>query len=413
MKNKLALAVRDRMLVHAAVIACAAVAYLTPSAAFAAPFTYVANQSVRELDVIDMADFKARLITKTDEKTSSLVTNEATGKAFFNTSTGVTMIDAASNTIAATIPVPAPVSRLVVDAPGQRLYAISDARIYLIDVRKKAVIGAITLNALPLALVADEDGERAYALTSGRVHVIDVASGAVVSTIAVDSSATTLAVDHNGAKLYVASSGINGGTAALTIIDAEDEAVEKIIPTAGLASDLHPNALTISSEDERVYVFGGSESKTAVKYLVFDTDTQVARGVVVPIPAPPQPLIAPFKGPTLLSPDGKYLYVSGAATPSNSVIAEIDTSTETTRRILSLPTNGAEYHYVTGLASSNADDRFVIVAFIFEHRIHSAGEPRSVGFIDVASNTTLANVQFPQQMWSGGLFGAVLDPDEE
>jgi hypothetical protein len=236
-------------------------------------------------------------------------------------------------------------------------------------------------------------------------------SGAVIKSVAVDPSASALALTHDFGKLIVTSSGNNGGTAGIAIVHAATLEIEKSIPTAVLAANVHPSALAISPGDDKVYVFGGGSTSRAIDYLVLETASTTVRAVQVAITQSPQSLLTAFNGPVLLDPDGKRLYVGGGSTPSANVIAEIDTTTGLNSRVLALPTNGAEYHYLNGLAGSATSGRFVLVGFIFEHRIHSAGEPHSVGFIDVASGTVMANVVFAQSdLRNATLFGDVLDP---
>ncbi|MDY7575114.1 hypothetical protein [Actimicrobium sp. CCI2.3] len=147
-----------------------------------------------------------------------------------------------------------------------------------------------------------------------------------------------------------------------------------------------------------------------MRYLQFESATQQVRLVNVAITQSPQFIATPFDSNQLFGPVGKKFYIGGGSTGGASVVAEIDTSSDTNSRVLVLPSNGAEYHYLTSLKSSVVDDRFVLVAFLFEHRIHTASEPHSVGFIDVSSGTILANVSFPQGMFHSTLFGDVLDP---
>ncbi|EGF31958.1 hypothetical protein IMCC9480_3144 [Oxalobacteraceae bacterium IMCC9480] len=362
----------------------------------AAPFVTVGNPSTNEASVIDMANFNARVVAPLDGATR-IVASTAAGKVFMNTSAGIAIIDPASATVVDRIAVPVPVTDLVVDAAGVRLYALSANAVRVINITTRTVLATIPLSAAPIALAADDEGARAYVLSPGRLDMIYAPSGAVIKSVAVDPSASTLALNHGGGKLYVASSGtVTGSSAGIAIVHGATLEIEKFIPTAGVAAGLHPARLTISPRDDKVYVFGGDATSKVASYLVLDTASATVRAVQVPITQSSQTLLTAFNGPVLLSPDGSKLYVGGGSTPGANVIAEIDTATGTNSRVLALPSNGAEYHYLNGLAGSSAGGRFVLVGFIFEHRIHSASEPHSVGFVDVGSGTTMANVVFGQ-----------------
>jgi DNA-binding beta-propeller fold protein YncE len=407
MKNRITLTVRFPAWMSCPVAALFLV--LTGSAP-AAPFVTVGNQSTNEVSVIDMANFTARVIAPLDGATR-IIASKPAGKVFMNTTTGIAIIDPASAKIIHRIPIPVPVTDLVIDAAGSRLYALSAASVRVINIAMQSVLTTIPLDAAPLALVADDEGARAYVLTPGRLDMIYAPGGAVIKSVAVDSSASALALTHDNGKLIVASSGNNGGIAGVAIVHGATLAIEKSIPTAALAADVHPSRLLISPDDDKVVVFGGGSTSKTVSYLVLDMANASVRAVQVPITQSPQSLLTAFNGPVLLGPDGKKLYVGGGSTPGTNVVAEIDTVTDTNSRVLALPTNGAEYHYLNGLASSYNDGRFVLAGFIFEHRIHSASEPHSVGFVDVASATVMANVVFAQsELRSATLFGDVLDP---
>ena len=407
MKNRITLTLR-----FPAWLSCriAALFLVLSGSALAAPFVTVGNQSTNEVSVIDMANFTARVIAPLDGATR-IVASKPAGKAFMNTTTGIAIIDPARASVVDRIALPETVTDLVVDAAGSRLYALSATSVYVINITMHSVLATIPLNAAPLALVADEEGARAYVLTPGRIDMIYGPSGTMIKSVAVDPSASALALTHDNGKLIVASSGNNGGNAGVTIVQAATLAIKKFIPTAALAADVHPDKLVISPGDDRVLVLGGGSTSKAVSYLVLDMASAAVRAVQVPITQSPQSLLTAFNGPVLLGPDGTTLYVGGGSTPSANVVAEIDTKTGINSRVLALPTNGAEYHYLNGLVGSNTGGRFVLVGFIFEHRIHSASEPHSVGFVDVASATAMANVVFGQSaLRSAFLFGDVLDP---
>ncbi|MDY7576329.1 hypothetical protein [Actimicrobium sp. CCI2.3] len=378
--------------------------------ALAAPFVTVGNPSTNEVSVVDMANFTARVAASLDGATR-IVASKPAGKVFMNTTNGIAIIDPALARIVDRIPLPEPVIDLIVDVTGSRLYALGATAVHVINITMHNVLATIPLSAAPLALVADDEGARAYVLTPGRLDMIYAPSGVVIKSVAVDPSASALAMSREGGKLIVASSGNNGGTAGITIVHGATLDIEKSIPTAALAPDIHPTRLLISPGDDRVIVFGGGSTSKTVSYLVLDMASATARAVQVPITQSPQSMMTAFNGPVLLGPDGTTLYVGGGSTPNANVVAEIDTATESNSRVLALPSNGAEYHYLNGLAGSNTAGRFMLAGFIFEHRIHSASEPRSVGFIDVASGATMANVVFAQSgQPSTALFGDVLDP---
>jgi YVTN family beta-propeller protein len=130
----------------------------------------------------------------------------------------VTVINTATNTVIATIPVGAQTTengegpaRVAVSPDGTRAYVTNfsladSSSVVVIDTVSNAVIATIPVAATPVGVVVSPDGAHAYVthLALGTVSVIDTATDTVVATIPVGIRPAEDAISADGTHLYVA-----------------------------------------------------------------------------------------------------------------------------------------------------------------------------------------------------------------
>ena len=286
-------------------------------------------------------------------KTVAYVTN--------NQSHNVSVIDTATNTVTATIPVGKQPSGIAFSPDGARVYVMNTGEntISIIDTATNAVTATITLGGRPrqgpelLAITPDgkslyvtlergsvlvintatntvaatipvpaaaavaisPDGSRAYVQTvlTGGVFVIDTASNTVIAHVPVPSNFSAgIAVTPDGAKVYVA-----GGVRHpdIFVIDTNSNTIVATISYPG-----GPQGIAFSPDGRKAYV--ANELTDAVN--VIDTSTTTVEPGAIPV----------GKDPALVSltPDGKFLYVTnfqwGDVTPKPGTVSVINTSTK-------------------------------------------------------------------------------------
>ena len=354
------------------------------SAAHAAPFAYLGDTFLNSVSVVDMANYTTINTLPLDTPATGIaevVANDATGKVYVATHSGVKIIDAVTNTIT-----------------GQIALSIDPT-----DVIRAMLV-------LP-------DGKKVFVLTSGgKLAVLDTANRAVITTLTLDSFATSLAMDTHGHKLYASTggTGVTGGKPAITVINARSNSIEKVIPTGAFVV----SKLSINPANERLYMLGndGTVYSNPVKsFRVFDPAGGVISTVVV-TPIPAEFLVGEFTS-LAFNKDGSRLYLGTYSGPVSSdparrlPVLEVDATSGAVTRVLLIPIGFADSHVAIKLATSFANGKFVLAVFFMEHLHHYPAEPaRRVVFLDVASNTVLKQVTFTQFGDGDMLIGDILDP---
>jgi YVTN family beta-propeller protein len=282
------------------------------SPALAAPTAraYVTNQGADSVSVIDTATNTViatipvgsgpRAVAVSPDGTRAYVTNLA--------SATVSVIDTATNTVIATIPVGSGPRAVAVSPDGARAYVANQGpyTVSVIDTATNTVIETIPVGNQPSSVAVSPDGTRAYVANPGSatVSVIDTATNTVIATIAVGSSPQWVAVSPDGTRAYVASPG--AGT--VSVIDTATSTVTATIPVGS-----SPRVVAVSPDGTRAYVANFGSGTVSV----IDTATST---VIATILAGSQPQ------EVAVSPDGSRAYVTNV---SSGTVSVIDTATNT------------------------------------------------------------------------------------
>jgi YVTN family beta-propeller protein len=176
----------------------------------------------------------------------------------------VSVIDTASNTVAATVRASEPAA-VAVSPDGRYAYVtnfgvgIGPGNVSVIDTANNTVTATIPTGVTPGSIAISPDGAHAYVtnFTSDTVTVIDTASRAVTSTVTVGQNPANLAVTPDSGHVFVT----NQNDDTLSVLDADSDTVATTVPIGP-----QPNGVAIAPDGRSGYVTNtGAGTVTAFK----------------------------------------------------------------------------------------------------------------------------------------------------
>ncbi len=236
----------------------------------------------------------------------------------------VSVIDTATNTVTATVPVGLQPYGVAVSLDGTKVYVTNtgsindDGTISVIDTAKNKVTATVDLGTSPTYIAITPDGKKAYltrAVYSGSVYVIDTIQNKFLTAVYAGNMPEGLAVNPEGTKVYLSDRAGN----AISVVDTATNSVIKTVnvgnPSCGVA---------VSPDGKKVYVTEILNSTVAVIDTVTDTvESYVGVGY------------GPYG--VAVSPDGTKVYVAHYLSDSVSVIDTATNAVATTVNVGDLP----------------------------------------------------------------------------
>jgi YVTN family beta-propeller protein len=282
--------------------------------------------------------------------------------AYITGSNTVSVIDTATNTVIATVPVGG--YGVAVTPDGSRVYVTTRDSVTVIDTATNMVIGSpIPVDTHPIAVAVTPDGSRAYVLGSfGSVTVIDTTTNTVVppEIITLHQGAGGIAVTPDGSKVY----------AAITFSHYSCDGALAVISTVSntvinhIGAGCSPGGVAVSPDGSRVYATGE---------LLVNIIPPMALGVVSVIDTATDTVITlvtvgvnPFG--VAVSPEGSKVYVTNSGS-----VSVIDTATNTV--VDAIPVGSGP----TGLALTPDGSKLYVADTL----------SNAVSVIDTATNTKL------------------------
>jgi YVTN family beta-propeller protein len=288
-----------------------------------APRAYVADTLSNTVSVIDTAT-DTRVATIPVGVSPSGVALHPRGKRLYVSNAGsdtVSVIDTATDATVATVAVGHVPSDVAVHPAGRHVYVTneSDDTVSVIDTATNAVIATVRVGTSPRGVAVHPNGLHVYVaninsqgdppLFTGTLSVIDVATNVVTATVPVgDFSPSDVAVHPNGARLYTANFGAPLTPATLSIIDS---GTNRLIELVTLGDNGVANGVTVHPDGTRVYV--SSSSRDSVSVLDVATNT-----IEADVP------VGSFPRGVTVHPDGTRVYVP---TSGGNLVSVIDTAT--------------------------------------------------------------------------------------
>lgn len=268
----------------------------------------------------------------------------------------VSVIDTASNTVTAIIPVGSFPESVAATPDGSKVYVanFNSNTVSVIAAATNTVIVTIATDAQPGSIAMSPDGSKVYVAGAGpnSVWVIATASDTVAATIVDSLTPYEVAVTHDGSHLYLA----NGVTNDATVIATATNTLSDVIPVGQ-----YPIAVAVSPDDSKAYVSNmldatvsviatASNTVTATIHVdngggdlavsldgsrIYATDGLPMISVIDTVSNTETATIPVGHGVTggAVAPDGSRLYVASAVDNTVSVIATATNAVTNTIRV--------------------------------------------------------------------------------
>ena len=291
----------------------------------------------------------------------------------FNDST-VSVIDTATNTVIATVPVGGGPYGVAVHPEGTFTYvtnSFSDT-VSVIDATTNTVVATVPVGTTPFGVAVHPAGTFVYVANgfSDNVSVIDTATNAVVATVPVGDRPDGVAVHPAGTFVYVVN------FTSLSIIRTSDN---QVVATVGGLGNF-PEFVAVHPAGTFVYVVVTNDD--VVRVINTTTNSIVA---TVPVGEEPRGVA--------VHPEGTFVYVANGTGDSVSVIDGATNTVIATVPVVNLPLGVAVHPAGT----------FVYVA-------NGGAGANSVSVIDTSTNTVVANIPVGGFPFAIGQFVGPLPP---
>src|SRR5438552_1027816 len=210
----------------------------------------------------------------------------------------VSVIDTASNTVMATVPVGNFPNGVAVTPDGAHVYVanVGDGTVSVIDTASNGVIATVTVGGGPVGVAVTPDGARVYVgnFSGNTVSVIATATNTVTATVTVGLNPEGIAVTPDGTRVYVANFNAN----TISVIATASNTV-----TATVTVGANPAGVAVTPDGAHVYVANQNSNNVAMIATAGNTVT-----AAVPVGVLPRAF-------------GKFISSSGDATPPVTSLA--------------------------------------------------------------------------------------------
>ncbi len=287
---------------------------LLVGSASAAPYAYVTNAGSNTVSVIDAATNTVTATVNVGSNPEGVAVNPDGTKVyvanFGNLNNNISVIDTATNTVIASINVGIDPLGIAVNPAGTKVYVANvwSNNVSVIDTSTNTVT-SIDVGNNPEGVAVSPDGTKAYVTNAGSntVSVIDAATNTVTATVNVGINNRGIAINPAGTRVYVTNFSVeNNGNGAIYVIDTSTNKV-----TATVNVGISPEGVAVNPAGTNVYVTDAGSSNV----YVIDAATNT---VTATVNVGNQPM------GVAVNPDGTKVYVANFGSNNVSVI---DTAT--------------------------------------------------------------------------------------
>lgn len=285
-------------------------------------FAYIVNADSNDVSVIDLATGTVVATIPVGSNPNSVCVDPNYNEVYVvnNSSNTVSVINTLTNMVTATIPVgPTPWS-VTVSPDGSMVYLADggDNDVEVINTTTNTVVATIPAGTNPNALAVSPDGSLIYVNNSNSVTVINTSTHAVVATIPVGSAPQAILITPDGSKVYEANYGSND----VYVINTATNMVSGIIPVG-----TNPGGGSMSPDGSVVYI--ANEGSSSVSVISTATNT-----VIKTIPVGGSPWGVSVR------PDGTQIYVANSGSNTVSVV-----NSSTNAIISTIPVGSSPYSF--------------------------------------------------------------------
>ncbi len=283
---------------------------------------------------------------------NAYITNQGNGT--------VSVINTATNTVTATVPIGTQPYGVAVTPDGTKAY-ITDVQhntASVIDTANNTVVATIPVGNGASGIAVNPDGSKAYVanLYDNTVSVIDTASNAVIAAIPVGRNPIGVAVSPDSTKVYVT----NGSDDTVSIINTVTNTVAATVPVGH-----EPNGIAITPDGAKAYV---ANHRNANSVSVIDTASNTVVATIS---------VGDFPVGVAVTPDGTKAYVgNNDGIVANGTISVIDTATNTVTTTITVGYNPTGISYTPDGARAYVANNY----------------GNTVSVIDTGSNTVVATI---------------------
>jgi YVTN family beta-propeller protein len=298
----------EKILRRAGIVAAIATVFACAFAASAgaAPLLWTANHDSRSVSTINTATNQVvGTSIPTGEFPESIAITPNGRRAFVVNFGGdsVTVIETATRTPVATVPLPSNGERVAVSPDGKTAYVTSESNehVFEIDTETATEVGSITVGPDASALAFTPSGKQAYVGVGPEdVQVVETATGKLVGgPIEVGGFAEAIAFTPGGETAYVAAGGE---------VDVIDTALGKVVAEVPIGAEV--SGLAVSPDGKRLYVASPSEETVTV----IETATSKIVGTPIAIVGKPEEIAITPSGATAYVADGTHVTPINLAT---------------------------------------------------------------------------------------------------
>jgi YVTN family beta-propeller protein len=248
------------------------------SLAHAAPFAYVPQSATSTVAVVDTATGTIVATVPVGSNPFGVAVHPSGTRVYVGNTddNSVSVIDVASNTVVATVPVQTGPAGLAVHPDGSRLFVANelDDTVTVIETAGNTVAGTVMVGDGPRGVAVNAAGTRLYVANnlSFNVSVVDTATMTVVATVPVGERPVGVAVHPAGTRVYVT----NATSSSVSVLNAANNTLASTIQMASMSN---PFGVAVHPAGTHVYVANGSGRISVIATV---TDTVVATPMVAP-----------------------------------------------------------------------------------------------------------------------------------
>jgi len=280
------------------------------SIAGALPFAYITNSESNSVSVIDATTNKVTATIPVGSNPIGVAINPNGTKVYVVNarSSDVSVIDTATNSVVATVRAGNFPQGIVVSPNGKKVYVTNrySNNVSVIDTGANTVVSTLNTGKSPAGVAVSPDGKKLYVTNyeDNTVSIFDTTTKTVITTISVGRGPKEIAVTPDGTRVYVA----NLDSESISVIDTATNSVTNTLTVGGV-----PSGVTVNPDGKKVYVTNNDEHFSTVS--VIDTVTNKITALI-PVGSSPMGIS--------VTPDGKKVYV---AISFYNTVSVIDTAT--------------------------------------------------------------------------------------